>query len=304
MPSFTFVSTANAFVLRGAKVVFVDIRPDTLNIDECKVEAAINSRTKAIVAVHYAGVSCEMDMLREVADRNSIYLIEDAAQAIGSRYIQRPLGTFGHIGCYSFHDTKNITSGGEGGLLILNDVSLAERAEIIREKGTNRSQFTRGEVGKYTWVDLGSSYLPSELQAAYLWAQLQEASYICATRKAIWLRYDEAFRPYKDKWQVLLPEIPAHCEHNAHIYHFRFRDQELRDRFIAHLLQQGITAVFHYVPLHSSVAGKKFGVFHDQDNFTTKASQTLVRLPLFFNMTYDEVSQVVSTIMSFFEEHS
>ncbi|WP_163131752.1 dTDP-4-amino-4,6-dideoxygalactose transaminase [Agarivorans sp. Alg241-V36] len=304
MPSFTFVSTANAFVLRGAKVLFVDIRPDTLNLDEAKVEQAITPKTRAIVAVHYAGVCCHMERLLELASKHQLYLIEDAAQSLGSRYQGRPSGTIGHLAAFSFHETKNYTSGGEGGLLLVNDPSLSERAEILREKGTNRSSFLRGDVAKYTWVDLGSSYLPCELQAAYLWGQLQFFEQVRARRLAIWQAYDQAFRPFSQRWQITLPSIPEQCQHNAHIYHLRVQSKPLRDELIGYLKQRGIAAVFHYVPLHSSPAGLKYGEFFGIDQHTSQVSDTLVRLPLFYNMEQQQIEQVIAQVSAFFETNA
>ncbi|GGB10541.1 dTDP-4-amino-4,6-dideoxygalactose transaminase [Agarivorans gilvus] len=301
IPSYTFVSTANAFVLRGAKIIFVDVDPHTLNLDIRHLEKAITKKTKAIVAVHYAGLSCNMNKLAMIADEHGIYLLEDAAQAIGSYYRSKPLGSFGHLAAYSFHETKNITSGGEGGVLIINDASLKSRAEIIREKGTNRSQYLRGDVGKYTWVDIGSSYLPCELQSAYLWGQLQKLDAITAKRMSIWNSYDRAFRPEKKRWNVILPEVPSECKHNAHIYFIRLSCKELRDDFINFLDVVGICAVFHYVPLHSSIAGRKYGSFWGEDINTTNISDTLVRLPLFYNMRQQDVEKVISRVRLYFD---
>lgn len=290
MPSYTFVSTANSFVLRGAKIVFVDIRPDTMNIDEIKIEAAITPKTKAIVPVHYAGVGCEMDVIMDIAQRHDLFVVEDAAQGMMSTYKGKPLGTIGHLGAYSFHETKNFTSGGEGGLLIINDECFLKRAEVIREKGTNRSQFFRGQVDKYTWVDLGSSYLPSELQAAFLWGQLEKAEEINQFRLATWNAYYEAFKsieqPYSSRHKGLadLPFMPNHCEHNAHMFYLKLKDLEQRTKFIDHLKANDIMAVFHYIPLHTSPAGKKFGRFHGKDQYTTKESERLVRLPMYHGM--------------------
>ncbi len=300
MPSYTFVSTANAFVLRGAKIIFVDIRPDTCNIDEEKIESAITNKTKAIVPVHYAGVACEMDKIMSLAEHYNLYVIEDAAQGMMSTYKGKPLGTIGHIGAYSFHETKNYTSGGEGGLLILNDDRLVLKSEIMREKGTNRSQFFRGQVDKYTWVSVGSSYLPSELQAAFLWGQLQNVSTINNFRLAIWDRYKSAFFHLQESYSLELPQIPEHCEHNAHMFYVKLKDLSERTEFIAHLKEQGIMAVFHYVPLHSSPAGLTFGDFHSKDVYTTSESERLVRLPLFFGMNNDEVEKVICGVNGFF----
>lgn len=257
MPSYTFVSTANAFVLRGAKVVFIDVRPDTMNIDESKIESAITSRTKAIVPVHYAGVACEMDTIMDIANRHNIYVIEDAAQGMMSTYKGQALGTIGHIGTYSFHETKNYTSGGEGGLLIINDDRFKERAEIIREKGTNRSQFFRGMVDKYSWVDIGSSYLPSDIQAAYLWGQLEKADEINSARLDSWSYYYDNLKTLQSNGKIELATVPSDCKHNAHMFYIKVSDIHTRSNLINHLKNCGILAVFHYVPLHTSVAGEK-----------------------------------------------
>ena len=300
MPSYTFVSTANAFVLRGAKIVFVDIRPDTMNIDETLIEAAITSRTVAIAPVHYAGVSCEMDTIMDIARRHKLFVVEDAAQGMMASYDGRPLGAIGHIGAFSFHETKNYTSGGEGGLLILGDEGFAARAEIVREKGTNRSQFFRGMVDKYTWVDVGSSYLPSDIQAAFLWGQLQEAERINADRLATWAYYREALAPLAAAGQAELPTVPPRCIHNAHMFYLKVRDLEQRSRLLEHLKAQGVGAVFHYVPLHSAKAGLDFGRFHGEDRYTTKESERLLRLPLWFGMQDSERAQVVEAVRKFF----
>ncbi|WP_432468747.1 dTDP-4-amino-4,6-dideoxygalactose transaminase [Agarivorans sp. Z349TD_8] len=300
MPSYTFVSTANAFTLRGAKIVFVDVRKDTMNIDERLIESAISPKTKAIVVVHYAGVSCAMDEIMSIAERNKLFVVEDAAQAMMSCYKGRPLGSIGHMGAYSFHETKNYTSGGEGGLLILNDPQFIERAEIIREKGTNRNQFFRGMVAKYSWVDIGSSYLPSELQAAYLWAQLESADEINQRRLQVWQRYYQALKEFSNKGLIVLPEIPIDCQHNAHMFYIKVANTSLRFELIQFLADGGICAVFHYIPLHSSVAGKRLGVFHGEDMNTTIESERLLRLPMFFNITDVEVDMVISKIREFF----
>lgn len=294
MPSYTFVSTANAFVLRGAKIVFVDIRPDTMNIDEKLIEAAITPKTKAIVPVHYAGVACEMDTIMAIADRHQLFVIEDAAQGMMATYKGRPLGSIGHMGAYSFHETKNYTSGGEGGLLLINDGSFIARAEIIREKGTNRSQFFRGMVDKYTWVDIGSSYLPSELQAAYLYGQLERAEEININRLATWNAYKSAFSTLTDKIET--PHIPSDCQHNAHMFYLKLSDLESRTRFLEAMNKESIMAVFHYVPLHSSIAGKKLGVFSGTDCFTTKESERLVRLPLWYGLSEQEATRIVGVV--------
>jgi dTDP-4-amino-4,6-dideoxygalactose transaminase len=301
MPSYTFVSTANAFVLRGARIVFVDIKPSTMNIDECLIEAAITTKTKAIVPVHYAGVGCEMDVIMQIAERHNLFVVEDAAQGMMSTYNGKPLGTIGHLGTYSFHETKNYTSGGEGGLLLINDPRFKERAEIIREKGTNRSSFFRGQVDKYTWVDLGSSHLPSELQAAFLWGQLEKASEINENRISTWNAYNEAFQALKQLGVVDLPMIPKHCQHNAHMYYLKLANVEQRSEFIEYLKANEIMAVFHYIPLHSSPAGQEFGKFVGKDVFTTKESERLLRLPMFYGMSKEQRERVVDTVEGFFK---
>lgn len=296
MPSYTFVSTANAFVLRGAVPVFVDIRPDTLNIDETRIEAAITKKTRAIVPVHYAGVGCEMDAIMDIAARHRLLVIEDAAQGIMSSYKGRPLGSIGHLAALSFHETKNIIAG-EGGALLVNDPELAERAEIIREKGTNRSQFFRGQVDKYTWVDIGSSYLPSELIAAFLWAQMEEADAITRRRLDIWQRYHDAFVDLEQRGKVVRPHIPAHCLHNAHMYQLLLPSLEQRTAFIDTLKRAGISSVFHYVPLHTAPAGRRHGRAAGEMRHTLNLSERLVRLPLWVGLEemQDEViHQVIS----------
>lgn len=300
MPSYTFVSTANAFVLRGAKIVFVDVRPDTMNIDETLIESAITSKTRAIVPVHYAGVGCEMDGILDIARHHSLFVIEDAAQAIGAKYKEKPLGSFGQLSAFSFHETKNITSGGEGGCLAINEASFVERAEVIREKGTNRSQFFRGEVDKYTWVDIGSSYLPSELQAAYLWAQLNSLKEITEDRMRTWDRYLIGLNDLAARGRIELPSIPANVQHNAHIFYIKVRDLEERTSLLNFLKTNGVHAVFHYVPLHSAPAGKKFGVFIGEDRYTTKESERLLRLPLYYGMTERDSFKVIELINAFF----
>lgn len=300
MPSFTFVSTANAFVLRGAKIVFVDIRPDTMNMDETLIEAAITGRTRAIVPVHYAGVGCEMTRIMEIAERHGLYVIEDAAQAMMGTYRGKPLGTFGHMAAYSFHETKNFTSGGEGGVLLINDERFTLHAEIIREKGTNRSQFFRGEVDKYSWVDTGSSYLPSEIQAAYLWGQLEQANSITAHRRGIWARYRAELADLERSGLVELPAVPEGCQHNGHMFYMKARDLEQRSALIAHLKGEGVYAVFHYVPLHSAPAGLRFGRFHGIDRFTTRESDRLVRLPLWYGMDDAAIEHVIRSTRGFF----
>lgn len=283
MPSYTFVSTANAFVLRGGVPVFVDIRPDTLNIDETRVEAAITPRTKAIVPVHYAGVACEMDAIMDIARRHGLLVIEDAAQGIMSSYKGRPLGSIGHMGCLSFHETKNIISG-EGGALLINDDRFAERAEIIREKGTNRSQFFRGQVDKYTWVDIGSSYLPGEITAAFLWAQMEEAEAITRERLGIWQQYHDALAPLEASGVLRRPVIPAGCQHNAHMYYILLESLEMRTQLITKLKKQDVIAVFHYVPLHNSPAGRKYGRVNGDMATTEHLADRLLRLPLWVEL--------------------
>ena len=300
MPSYTFVSTANAFVLRGARIVFVDVRPDTMNIDETLIEAAISERTRAIVPVHYAGVACEMDTIMALAAKHKLFVIEDAAQGVMSRYKGRALGTIGHIGCFSFHETKNYTAGGEGGATLINDASLVERAEIVREKGTNRSQFFRGQVDKYTWRDMGSSYLMADLQAAYLWAQLEAAEGINQQRLRIWQRYYDALQPLAAQGRISLPVIPASCEHNAHMFYIKLRDQDDRQALINWMKEAEILTVFHYIPLHSSPAGERFSQFVGDDRFTTRESERLLRLPLFYNLSDNNQSTVISSLLSFF----
>ncbi|MEJ5063887.1 MULTISPECIES: dTDP-4-amino-4,6-dideoxygalactose transaminase [unclassified Erwinia] len=300
MPSYTFVSTANAFVLRGATIVFVDVRPDTMNIDERLIEAAITDKTKAIVPVHYAGVACEMDTIMALAKKHQLWVVEDAAQGVMSTYKGRALGSIGHIGCFSFHETKNYTAGGEGGATLVNDASLVERAEIIREKGTNRSQFFRGQVDKYTWRDIGSSYLMADLQAAYLWAQLEAAERINQQRLRLWQTYYDALQPLVARGRIELASIPADCEHNAHMFYLKLRDHNDRSALIAWLKEAEIMAVFHYIPLHSSPAGQRFGRFHGEDHFTQTESDRLLRLPLFFNLSDNNQKTVINSLLSYF----
>jgi len=300
MPSFTFVSTANAFVLRGARIVFVDIRPDTMNLDERLVESAITPRTKAIVPVHYAGVACEMDAIMEIADRHGLFVVEDAAQAMMSTYKKGIPGTIGHLAAYSFHETKNVTSAGEGGLLIINQERFVERAEIIREKGTNRSQFFRGMVDKYSWVDVGSSYLPSEIQAAYLWGQLEMAEKITRNRIETWNEYYAALSELSVAGRIELPVVPPNCSHNGHMFYFKTRDLDERSALLAHLDSQGVYAVFHYVPLHSAHAGKLFSRFHGEDKFTTRESERLIRLPLYHGISKQDRQRVLAGAKSFY----
>ena len=294
MPSYTFVSTANAFVLRGGIPVFVDIRLDTLNIDETLIEAAITEKTKAIVPVHYAGVACEMDVIMDIANRHKLLVIEDAAQGVLASYKGKALGSIGHLGCYSFHETKNIISG-EGGALLINEPTLVERAEIVREKGTNRSKFFRGQVDKYTWVDVGSSYLPGEIIAAFLWAQMQEADAITSQRLAIWNRYHTAFEPLEQVGRLRRPIIPDECEHNAHVYYLLLLNLADRTAFINEMKQQGINCVFHYVPLHSSPAGKKYGRVCGDISITNQSENCLVRLPLWMGLE-NESQQTVTKV--------
>lgn len=297
MPSFTFVSTANAFVLRGGVPVFVDIRPDTLNLDETQIEAAITPRTKAIVPVHYAGVGCEMATILDIARRHDLLVIEDAAQGMMASYGEKPLGTIGHLGTVSFHETKNVISG-EGGALLINDERFCERAEIIREKGTNRSQFFRGQVDKYTWMDIGSSYLPGELIAAFLFAQLEEAEAITQKRLHLWDQYHQVLAELEQQEKLRRPVIPVNCQHNAHMYYILVRDLDTRTRLLQHLKESDINAVFHYIPLHSSVAGRRYGR-HDGDMDTTNAvSDRLIRLPLWVGL--EDTGFIVDCIKNFF----
>ena len=299
MPSYTFVSTANAFVLRGGVPVFVDIRPDTMNIDETKIEAAITSRTKAISVVHYAGISCEMDVICDIAKRHNLILIEDAAQGVMSSYKGRALGSIGDYGCYSFHETKNYSMG-EGGALLIQDPANIERAEIIREKGTNRSKFFRGQVDKYTWVDAGSSYLPSELNAAYLYAQLEKADAINEDRLGSWNLYYELLQPLAKAGHIELPTIPKGCVHNAHMFYIKAKDLAERTALITHLKANGIMAVFHYVPLHSAPAGLQYGRFHGEDKYTTKESERLLRLPLYYKLTKEDILYITNAVKEFY----
>ena len=300
LPSYTFSSTANAPVLAGAKLVFVDIRPDTMNIDENKIEAAITKKTKVIIAVHYAGVSCEMDTILDIARRHNLMVIEDAAQGVMSTYKGKALGTMGDFGCYSFHETKNYSMG-EGGALVINNPAYNEKAEILREKGTNRAKFFRGQVDKYTWVDFGDSYLPSELNAAYLWAQLEVADEINENRLATWNAYYEAFKPLEEKGYIELPTIPVGCVHNAHMFYIKLKDLEARTDFIEALKKDGVNSVFHYIPLHSAPAGHKFGRFDGEDEYTTRESERLVRLPLYYNLTLEDREHVIDSVKKYFE---
>lgn len=302
MPSYTFCSTADAFVLKGAVPVFVDIRPDTMNLDETLVEDAITDRTKAIAAVHYAGVSCEMDTILEIAGRHHLTVVEDAAQGVMSSYKGRALGTIGDFGCYSFHETKNYSMG-EGGAILIRDPEKISEAEILREKGTNRSQFFRGQIDKYTWVDYGSSFLPSELNAAYLMAQLDHADEINNARLARWEQYYRLLSPLAAEGRIELPVIPKDCVHNAHMFYIKTGDLEERQALIQALREQGILAVFHYIPLHSSPAGRKFGRFHGEDRYTTRESERLLRLPMYYSLTEENVNDVVSVIEDFYRTH-
>lgn len=301
MPAFTFVSTADAFVLRGAVPVFVDIRPDTMNMDEKLIEAAVTDRTRAIVPVHYAGVACEMDVIMDVAKRHGLAVIEDAAQAILSSYKGKALGTFGDFGCFSFHETKNFSMG-EGGALLIRDAENVEDAEIIREKGTNRTKFIRGQIDKYTWINYGSSYLPSDMNAAYLYAQLEAADEINGARLALWNRYYERLLPLAEAGKLELPTVPEGCVHNAHMFYVKVADGELRSRFMNRYLKEenGIYAVSHYVPLHTAPAGLKFARFHGEDKYTTKESERLVRLPMYYGLKMDQVDYICDTVRKFF----
>lgn len=299
MPAYTFVSTANAFVLRGAVPVFVDIRPDTMNLDENLIEAAITDRTKAIAPVHYAGVSCEMDKIMELAAKYHLKVIEDAAQGILSTYKGKPLGTIGDYGAYSFHETKNYSMG-EGGALLIQHEEDVERAEILREKGTNRSKFFRGQIDKYTWVDFGSSYLPSDMNAAYLYAQLEMADEINEARLAVWNRYYAGLQELKEAGKIELPFIPEHCVHNAHMFYIKAKDLEERTALISFLKENGIMAVFHYIPLHTAPAGQKYGRFHGEDRYTTKESERLCRLPLYYGLKDEEADLIISKVKEFY----
>lgn len=299
LPSYTFVSTANAFALRGARLVFVDIRPDTNNIDENLIEEAVTPRTKVIVPVHYAGVGCEMDKIMDIADEYGLKVVEDAAQGVNACYKGRALGSIGHIGCYSFHETKNYSMG-EGGATLLRDDEFVEMAEIIREKGTDRSRFLRGQVDKYSWVAMGSSYLPSELNAAYLLAQLDKADEINDNRIATWNRYYEELEALTESNNLELPVVPKECSHNAHMFYVKLKNLQERTEFISYLKENDVSAAFHYVPLHSSTAGMKLGRFSGEDRFTTRESERLVRLPMYYNMAEDDQTKVIDTIKKFF----
>ena len=300
MPAYTFVSTADAFVMRGAVPVFVDIRPDTMNINEELIEAAITEKTKAIAPVHYAGVSCEMDKIMELAKKYHLYVIEDAAQGIMSSYKGKALGTIGDFGCFSFHETKNYSMG-EGGALLIQDAKHVENAEIIREKGTNRSKFYRGQIDKYTWVNFGSSYLPSDMNAAYLYAQLEMAEEINDARLACWNRYYENLLPLKEAGMIELPVVPEGCVHNAHMFYIKVKDIEERTALIDYLKKKEVMSVFHYIPLHTAPAGLKYGRFCGEDKYTTKESERLTRLPMFYGLTLQQVDYISSQVKSFFE---
>ena len=301
MPSYTFVSTANAFVTRGATAVFTDIRPDTMNIDETQIEDAITPKTRAIAPVHYAGVSCDMDVIMDIARRHHLFVIEDAAQGVRCTYRGKALGTFGTFGCFSFHETKNYSMG-EGGGLVVNDSKYKDEVEIIREKGTNRRRFLRGQVDKYSWVSVGSSYLPSDINAAYLWAQLEIADQIDASRMRAWNQYRQELTPLAAEGRIELQTIPPECSHNGHMFYIKAADLEERTRLIAYLNERGIQALFHYVPLHSSEGGRLYGRFHGEDKWTTRESARLVRLPMYYQISEDEVSCVVQAVRDFYRK--
>lgn len=299
MPSFTFVSTADAFVLRGAVPVFVDIRPDTMNLDEKLIETAVTPRTRAIVPVHYAGVACEMDAIMEIAKRHHLAVIEDAAQGIMSTYKGKALGTIGDFGCFSFHETKNYSMG-EGGALLIRDQKYVEDAEIIREKGTNRSKYYRGQIDKYTWINYGSSYLPSDMNAAYLYAQLEIAEEINSARLSLWDRYYEKLKPLAEAGRIELPTVPQGCVHNAHMFYIKTTDIEERTALKAFLAEKEILAVFHYIPLHTAPAGMKFGRFHGEDRYTTRESERLLRLPMYYGLKDEEVDYICDAVKAFY----
>ena len=301
LPSFTFSSTANSFVLAGAKLVFVDIRPDTMNIDEKKIEAAITDKTKVICPVHYAGVACEMDTIMDIAKKHNLMVVEDAAQAVMSTYKGKACGAIGDFGCFSFHETKNYSMG-EGGAIVINNEKYIEKAEILREKGTNRSQFFRGQVAKYNWVDFGDSYLQSDLNAAYLWAQLEMADDINNNRLETWNSYYEAFKPLEEKGIITLPTIPEGCVHNAHMFYIKCKDLETRQDYIQFMRSFDIGCVFHYVPLHSAPAGLKFGRFDGEDEHTTPDSDRLVRLPMYYDMSKEDIQEVIDKTLEYFDE--
>lgn len=300
LPSYTFSSTATAPVLAGAKLVFVDIRPDTMNIDETKIEEAITDKTKVIIAMHYAGVACEMDTIMEIARKHNLMVVEDAAQGVMSTYKGKYLGAIGDFGCYSFHETKNYSMG-EGGAIVINNPKYNDRAEILREKGTNRSQFFRGQVDKYTWVDFGDSYLPSELNAAYLWAQLEKADEINEDRLNSWNAYYEALKPLEEEEILELPVIPEGCVHNAHMFYVKCKDLEERTALISHMKSHDILCVFHYIPLHSAPAGLKYGRFHGEDEYTTKESERLLRLPMYYGLREEDIKYISDCVLNFFE---
>lgn len=300
LPSFTFSSTANSFVLAGARLVFVDIRPDTMNIDETKIEAAITDKTKVICPVHYAGVACNMDKIMDIARKYNLKVVEDAAQGVMSKYKNKALGTIGDFGCFSFHETKNYSMG-DGGAIVINNPDYIERAEILREKGTNRAQFFRGQVAKYNWVDFGDSYLQSDLNAAYLWAQLEVADAINSDRLKTWNTYFTALKPLEDRGVIELPTIPKECSHNAHMFYIKTKDLVTRQRFISFMKENDILCTFHYVPLHSAPAGKKFGRFNGIDEYTTMESDRLVRLPLYYNMEKNDIAEVIDKTLEFFD---
>lgn len=299
LPSFTFPSTANAFVMVGMTPVFVDIRPDTMNIDESKIEAAITDKTKVICPVHYAGVSCEMDKIMDIAARYKLKVVEDAAQGVMSSYKGKALGTIGDYGCYSFHETKNFSMG-EGGAICINRTENMERAEILREKGTNRSKYYRGQVDKYQWVDLGDSYLPSELNAAFLWAQLQQADLITTNRMESWNAYYDAFTGLSEKGVIDIPVVPEGCKHSAHLFYIKCKDLKTKEEFISYMKENGVACPFHYVPLHSSPAGRKYGRFNGKDEHTTRESERLVRLPLYYGLKEDDREYIISKVLKFF----
>lgn len=301
MPSYTFVSTADAFVLRGATPVFIDIKPETMNIDENLIEDAITDKTRAIVPVHYAGVGCEMDKIMDIAKRHNLKVVEDAAQGIMASYKGKPLGTFGDFGAFSFHETKNFSMG-EGGALLIRDKENIERAEIFREKGTDRSKFFRGQVDKYRWQDFGSSYLPSELNAAYLYAQLEEADTIQTARMARWNQYHEKLSPLAEQGRIQLPFIPDYCEHNAHMFYIKTKDMAERTDLINYMKSKDVLTVFHYVPLHSAPAGLKYGRFHGEDKYTTKESERLLRLPMYYSLTPDDCEYVADQVLNFYAD--
>ena len=301
LPSYTFVSTANAFVLRGASLVFVDIRPDTQNIDEMLIEDAITDKTKVIAPVHYAGVGCEMDSIMDIAERHGLIVVEDAAQGVMSTYKGKALGSIGDYGCYSFHETKNYSMG-EGGALLIRDEEDVDKAEIIREKGTDRSRFLKGMIDKYTWVDMGSSYLPSDINAAYLYAQLEEADMINRNRRASWDAYYEMLKPLADEGKIELPVIPEECEHNSHMFYIKTAGLDERVALAAFLKENGIGSAFHYVPLHSAPAGQRFGRFHGEDKYTTNTFERLLRLPMYYGLSAEETEFVCDKIKEFYRK--